>query len=196
MKILLVSDVESKALWDFWQPGRSGCPDIIISCGDLKASYLEFLVTMEGKPVYYVPGNHDSAYEKHPPEGCDSIDGRLINVNGVRILGLGGCLRYNPGPYQYTDDEMYARARKLRLKIWRAGGVDIIVTHAPVRGVGDAPDPCHTGFETFRYLIDKYHPKFLIHGHVHQNYGRDIPREREYHGTRVINAYERYMLEI
>lgn len=196
MKILLVSDVESKALWDYWQPGRSGSPDLIISCGDLKASYLEFLVTMEGRRVLYVPGNHDTSYEKHPPEGCDCIDDQLININGVRILGLGGSMRYNPGSNQYTEDEMNSRIRRLRYKLWRAKGVDLVITHAPVRDCGDATDLCHMGFECFKDLIDKYHPKYLCHGHVHINYGHDVPRLREYHGTTIINAYERYMIEI
>ena len=196
MKILLISDVESKALWDYWQPGRSGKPDVIISCGDLKARYLEFLVTMEARPLYYVAGNHDTAYQQNPPEGCECLDDTLVNINGVRILGLGGSMRYNPGPYQYTEEEMSARIRRLRFKLWRAGGVDVVVTHAPVRGFGDASDLCHTGFESFKRLIDRYHPKYLVHGHVHINYGRDIPREREYHGTKIINAYERYMIEV
>ena len=196
MKLLLISDVECKALWDYWQPGRSGGPDLIVSCGDLKASYLEFLVTMENKPLLYVPGNHDGAYLKNPPEGCECIDGDLVSVSGLRILGLGGCLRYNPGPYQYTEGEMAARIRKLRFKLWRAKGVDIVVTHAPVRGFGDAPDPCHTGFVCFKELIDKYHPKYLIHGHVHRSYGHDLPSEHEYNGTRIINAGERTLLEI
>ena len=121
MKILLISDVESKALWDFWQPGRSGRPDVIISCGDLKACYLEFLVTMEARPLYYVAGNHDTAYQQNPPEGCECLDDTLVNINGVRILGLGGSMRYNPGPYQYTEEEMSARIRRLRFKLCSTG---------------------------------------------------------------------------
>ena len=56
---------------------------------------------------------------------------------GVRILGLGGCRRYHPGAYQYTDAQMRRRIRKLRYALWKAGRVDIVVTHAPPRGVGD-----------------------------------------------------------
>ena len=33
--------------------------DAIISCGDLPASYLTFLVTMANRPLFYVHGNHD-----------------------------------------------------------------------------------------------------------------------------------------
>ena len=45
-------------------------------------------------------------------------------------------------------------------------------------------------------FIDRYHPKYWVHGHVHMNYGVDMVRINEYNGTKVINAYERYVLEI
>ena len=69
MKALLVSDAESRALWDYYRPERVEGVDVIISCGDLKKEYLEFLVTMTSKPVLYVPGNHDAGYVSDPPGG-------------------------------------------------------------------------------------------------------------------------------
>jgi Icc-related predicted phosphoesterase len=91
---------------------------------------------------------------------------------------------------------MKKRIRKLRWKLWRHKGVDIVVTHTPPAGVGDGEDIAHRGFETLLELIDKYHPKYLLHGHVHLNYGMDQTRVREYHGTKVINTCQRYDLEI
>ena len=196
MKILAVSDEECQALWDFYVPGRLKDYDLILSSGDLKASYLSFLVTMAHCPVYYVHGNHDHRYEQQPPEGCDDIDGKLVIYKGLRIVGLGGCRKYHEGPHQYTDHQMQKRMKKLRRDIRLAGGVDIVVTHAPPRGVGDAEDPAHMGFRTLLDFIDEYHPAYLLHGHVHLNYGQDKTREREYHGTKVINVYERFVLEL
>ena len=51
MKILLISDEESPSLWDYYQPEKLSCVDLILSCGDLKREYLEFLVTMTNKPL-------------------------------------------------------------------------------------------------------------------------------------------------
>jgi len=51
MKMLFISDVESPALWDYYRPERVEGVDVIISCGDLRREYLEFLVTMTGKPL-------------------------------------------------------------------------------------------------------------------------------------------------
>ena len=196
MKILAISDEECPALWDYYVPGRLKDYDLIISCGDLKSDYLSFLVTMGRAPVLYVHGNHDGRYESKPPEGCDCIDDCFVVYNGLRILGLGGCRRYHPGPHQYTEAQMRRRLRRLKFQLWRHRGVDIVVTHAPPAGVGDDDDPAHWGFETLLKLMDKYHPTYLLHGHVHMTYGQNMVRERDYHGTRVINTYERYVLDI
>ncbi len=196
MKILAVSDEECRALWDYYVPGRLKDYDLILSSGDLKASYLSFLVTVGHAPVFYVHGNHDTSYDIHPPEGCYCIDGKLVIYNGVRILGLGGCRRYHEGEHQYTDRQMRRRIRKLRWEILKAGGVDIVVTHAPPKGIGDDDDIAHRGFDALLRFIDRYHPQYLLHGHVHLNYGQAQMREHEYHGTKVINVFERYTLDI
>lgn len=196
MKILLVADEESASLWDYYQPGRLDGVDLILSCGDLKQEYLEFLVTMSSAPLLYVPGNHDKGYMNYPPEGCDCVDDKLIEVNGFRIAGLGGCIRYNLGVYQYTEEEMARRVRRLERKIRRAGGVDILITHAPPRGYGDADDNAHRGFEAFLPILDKYKPMYHIHGHVHPSYGNRLPQSVQYGSTTVYNAVGRHFIEI
>lgn len=196
MKILALSDEECPALWDYYMPGRLKGYDLIISCGDLKPNYLSFIVTMANVPVLYVHGNHDERYERNPPEGCDCIEDQIVVVKGLRILGLGGSYRYRPGPHQYSEREMRKRIRKLRWKLRKHKGVDIVVTHAPPRGIGDGEDLPHRGFQALLELIDQYHPKYLLHGHIHMSYGMDQTREREYNGTKVINTCERYVLEI
>ena len=195
MKILALSDEECPALYDYYTPGKLDEYDLIISCGDLNAKYLSFIVTMARVPVLYVHGNHDTNYDRTPPEGCDCIEDQIIVYNGLRILGLGGCRRYHPGPHQYSEKEMRRRIRKLWFQLWRHKGVDIVVTHAPPFGVGDDDDPAHRGFEALLELIDKYHPKYLLHGHTHLSYGTDQTRERDYHGTKVINVCQKYVLE-
>lgn len=196
MKILTISDEVCPALYDFYTPGKLDEYDLIISCGDLKPSYLSFLVTMTRVPLLYVHGNHDTLYEKKPPEGCDCIEDKLVVYRGLRILGLGGGPSYNGGAHQYTESQMRWRILKLWWKIRKHGGVDVVVSHAPLAGVGDGDDFAHRGFHEFLRFVDKYHPKYWLHGHVHLNYGIDKTRVREYNGTKVINTCERYVLEI
>ena len=196
MKILFLSDEECPALWDYYVPGRLADYQLIISCGDLKPSYLSFLVTMARCPVLYVHGNHDGRYRDQPPEGCDCIDGKVVEYNGIRIMGLGGCRKYHPGEHQYTDRQMRGRILKLRWPLRKARGIDILVTHAPAEGLGDDEDVAHWGFPSLRTFLDRYRPAYHVHGHVHMTYGHNIPRTMDYNGTTIINAYERYTLEI
>ena len=195
MKILLVSDEEDRFLWDYYTPGRLKGIDLILSAGDLKAEYLSFLVTMANRPLLYVHGNHDGGYAQRPPEGCQCIDGKLVTVGGLRILGLGGSALYNGGPHQYTERQMRWRIHRLRLKLALTGGVDIVLTHAPVRGFGDEDNMTHRGFEAFLPLLDQYQPRYLVHGHIHQRYGANRPRCYQYSETTIVNATGRYILE-
>ena len=196
MRILALADEELALFWDSYVPGRLREYDLILSAGDLKAAYLSFVVTMARAPVLYVHGNHDTGYAVTEPEGCDCIDGKIVEYRGLRVLGLGGCVWYRPGDHQYTQKQMAKRIRKLKWDIAKYGGVDIVVTHAPPAGVGDSDDRAHQGFESFLELIDRYHPRYLLHGHVHKSYSMDFLREREYHGTQVINVCEKYVLDI
>ncbi len=196
MRVLAVADDEAKSLYDYYTPGKLADYGLIISCGDLSRHYLEFLVTMARCPLVYVRGNHDDKLMTEPPEGCVCVDGEAVKINGLRILGLGGSYRYRSGENMYTEAEMERRIRKLRLKIRRMGGVDIIVTHAPARHINDFDSMSHRGFECFTGLLDKYEPKYFVHGHIHKNYGVNIPQKTQYGETTIINAYEKCEFEI
>lgn len=201
MKILLVADQESKFIWDHFDASRFADIEFILSCGDLKSEYLSFLVTMINKPLYYVHGNHDTEYRTKPPEGCESIDGRLISIQGLRILGLGGCMKYggdprtSAPPYQYTEKEMAGRIRKLGFRIARSKGFDLLLTHSPAKGVCDGEDLCHTGFSSLLTLLERWRPAHMVHGHMHMGFGRG-KRFVMHQQTKVVDAFEYHILEI
>ncbi len=196
MKILFIADEESKYLWDYYEKSKLEKLDLIISCGDLKPEYLEFLVTMAHCPLLYIHGNHDTKYQQNPPEGCICIDDALFTYQGVRILGLGGSMKYNnlELPFQCTEKQMQKRIRKRRFDLWRSHGFDILVTHSPAKEINDLPDLPHQGFACFRNLLEEYHPALFAHGHVHLNYG-SLPRKDQYQNTVVLNAYERFIYD-
>lgn len=102
MKILLIADDADPRLWEHMDKKRMEGVELVLAGGDLPASYLSFLTCFTSAPIVYVPGNHDDTYEVRPPEGCICADGRVIEAAGVRILGLGGSLRYKPGGCMYT----------------------------------------------------------------------------------------------
>ena len=196
MKILILSDVESKYLWDYFEKEKLEGIDLILSCGDLKPQYLSYLASFTKAPVLYVRGNHDDCYEIDPPDGCICIEDSIYNFNGLRIMGLGGSIKYNNGKNQYTQNQMKKRVKRMWFKLMRNHGFDILLTHAPAAGFHEGDDRAHKGFDIFSELIDRYHPKFFIHGHVHKDYSRNFVRQDQIGDTTVINGYERFTLEI
>lgn len=197
MRILALADEPSDRLWsDRCRDALSGI-DLILSAGDLPSSYLSFITCFTNAPVIYVHGNHDDKYAQKPPEGCLCADGKVVQLKGVRILGLGGSLRYRPDAVNmYSEQEMEDRIRSLRWNLRSTGGFDILLTHSPIRGVGDQEHISHRGFECFGPLLDKYRPAVMIHGHVHQAYSAFFQRQRDYHGIPVINASTSYVFDL
>lgn len=169
---------------------------MIISCGDLAPQYLSFLVTLSHVPVLYVHGNHDGCYKDTPPDGCICIDDRIYVHDGLRIMGLGGSMKYHTGPYQYTEKQMRRRFKKLIPRIFRHKGIDILVTHSPALKINDGEDLPHKGFEVFREIMDRYHPKYFLHGHVHKSYTSKFKRYDEYQGTIIVNACEKCIIDV
>ncbi len=134
---------------------RSAAPSLILACGDLPFEYLGYLMNALDVPLVFVPGNHDpdlSGYRvsragltlraglpaRPPwPDGAVSADGRVVDVAGLRIAGLGGCRRYRRGPNQYSDRQQAPAGLAAGRPGPADGRVDVLLTHAPPRGVGD-----------------------------------------------------------
>ncbi len=204
-RILAVADEPFPGLPDVLESR----PDLVLSCGDLPWEDLERIVDLANVPLLFVPGNHDPALvpasrpvwppsiefrdldDPPGPRGCTNVDGRIEDAAGLRIAGLGGSIRYRPGPNQYSQGQMARRARKLgRRARWRrlrdGRGVDVMIAHSPPKGLGDEDDRPHEGFESFHALVRKLRPRLMLHGHIHP-YGIVRP-DRYLDDTRVINV--------
>ena len=206
--VLAVSDEPDEALAA--NPGPARSVDLIVACGDLPFDYLGSLMNALDVPLVFVPGNHDpdlSGYRatragltlrggipvRAPwPDGAVNADGRVVDAGGLRIAGLGGCLRYSAGPNQYTNRQQARRALALRARArrgWPRGGgrVDLLITHAPPRGAGDGADPPHWGFAALHGLATALGPALLLHGHV-PPYAGSARTVRLKSGTQVLNV--------
>ena len=205
LKMLAVCDEVDSRLYGTASLRYRPTPDLILGCGDLPSYYLDYLVSTLNKPLYAVHGNHDAL---PPIEGsagfaaCGAtwIGGRGMRVGGLLIAGFDGSLRYNNGPYQYSQAEMHASVRTLvpwllmnRLRFGRY--LDILMTHAPPRGIHDGPDRCHTGFDAFNWLIRRFQPRYHLHGHIHL-YDRRTTTVTRIGATEIINVYPFRELEL
>ena len=189
-------------------------PDVVLSCGDLPWDYLEYIVSTTNVPLLYVPGNHDPVpappedawtplrFEApaRGPQGCVNVDGRIEDAVGLRIAGLGGSMRYRPGPNQYTQAQMRWRALPIEVRArLRRGGrkrrLDVLLTHAPPEGfTGKYEDLAHRGFAAFNRLIKNLEPQLHVHGHVHP-YGV-IQTDRKLGGTLIVNAVPYRLIDL
>jgi hypothetical protein len=196
MKILAVSDTIDKSLYPKVDHHKFPHLDLIISCGDLPPEYLSFLSSAFQVPLCYVRGNHDIRYDSKPPVGCVDMHCRLERFGGVKILGIEGSMWYNGGPNQYTESQMKKILRGLWWKIWWHKGVDMVITHAPPRHIHDAEDLCHRGFSCFRQLVNRYCPRYFLHGHIHHQFEDPAHRITMENQTKIINVCGAYIFDI
>lgn len=223
MKVLAVSDTVNKLLYSPQVKRLAGNVDLIVSCGDLPAYYLDFLVSTLGKPLFYICGNHDN-YETKEQNlrselsdarsfystqldyvntlnfGGNNLDRKVVDFRGALFAGLEGSFRYNKGDHQYNEAQMRRHIAKMGPKLfWNRvrfkKSVDVLITHASPRGIHDKDDNAHRGFESYLRFIEKYRPKYLLHGHIHI-YDRREERITEYKGTQIINCYDYQILDL
>lgn len=220
VRLLVIADETVESLW---RPQvRRLAPDLVIAAGDLPWDYLEFMASATDVPTIFVPGNHDLPLrpvshhrrsglmldsgvpvDSPRPRGAVNIDTTVLDVAGLRIAGLGGCVRYRPGPHQYTQREYFRRAKTVaravrRLQRRRPGRVDVLVTHAPPLGLGDEQDRPHFGIEALHPLLAQLRPTWLLHGHIHPH-GRQLPDRVVHHAegrTTIRNVIPYRILDV
>lgn len=169
-------------------------PDAIVLLGDLQAPQPLEVVLAEIRnltEVWYIHGNHDTDGTRDYCNLWDSgmsdrnLHGRVVEIAGVRIAGLGGIFRGHiwmpPAHPVYSSPEHYLQhcgkanqwrgglPRKQRSSIFYVDyqallheKADILVTH-------EAPS-CHTwGFSALDRLGQSLSIKKSFHGHQHDS---------------------------
>lgn len=218
LRVLVISDVVDRRLYSSKIKDVTGDVDLVISCGDLPAYYLDFIISNLGKPLLYVSGNHDH-YNDFPVAyglslyknmnypfndnggfGGKNIDNIIENYKGILFTGLEGSALYNNGEHQYSDRQMSFKITRLTPglllnKIFKGRYIDVLVAHSPPFGIHDMDDQAHKGFKPFLSFIKSFHPKYLLHGHVHLYDSREN-RVSEFMGTKIINCYDYQIIDI
>lgn len=205
MRILAISDVEDEAVTASL-PARAGSIDLVLACGDLTYDYLDYVATAVAAPLRAVHGNHDV-----PPEGLDDrevrvwwdgidLHGRVVSIDGLLVGGLQGSPRYNKGPFQSSEGDMWLAILGMvpalvANRIRHGRFIDVLVTHAPPRGIHDRPDPAHRGFAAFRTFLRWFRPRYHVHGHTHV-FDTRMVTQTQFGATTVVNAYGARTIEL
>ena len=219
MKILCISDQIDPQVYSPGIKDRFSGVDLVLCAGDLPLNYLDFIISSLNKPLLFIFGNHHTEEmrhykklagisllqqekEKYEFPGCGAVHiGTKIKTEGDFIIaGLGGSMRYNNGSNQFTDFEMYVEITKLLPQLlWNrivhGRYVDILLTHAPPRGIHDKNDRCHLGFKAYLWFMKVFKPKYLVHGHTHL-YDMCETRCTKWENTMIINAYSHYVINL
>ena len=174
-------------------------PAAIILLGDMEApSPLDQVLApvLNLTTIYWIVGNHDTDSEQSYDHlygstlAARSLDGRLEDIAGVRIAGLGGVFREKvwapPAPPLFESAEDFVR-RCGRGNRWRDGlplrhrstifpgeyrrllkkRADVLVTH-------EAPECHRNGFPALGDLGRGLQARVLLHGHHHETYEAEI----------------------
>lgn len=199
MKVLSLSDKTLDLVYNPSAKERFGDVDLVLGCGDLPYYYLEYLVDQLNVPVFFVRGNHDPEIEyaehgeRRAPWGAVDLHQRVVHQDGVLLAGFEGCVLYRRGPFMYTQGQMwwkvFAMLPRLLWNLLRHGRMlDVLISHAPPRGLGDRPDWAHNGFAAFRFLLWLARPAYHFHGHIHLD-DRNAERRIQYMHTTIVNTY-------
>ena len=199
MRILSVSDTIIDFLYSPAVRERFSNMDMLLGCGDMPYYYFEYILNALDCPAYFVRGNHARVVEysesgdRTYPHGAIDLHRRVVNHKGLIMAGIEGCLRYRPGPFQYTSSEMWGHVLSLVPSFlsnmaFRGRALDLFVSHAPPAGINDRSDLPHRGVPAFRWLLTVFKPAVHLHGHIHL-YRNDEAREFQSAHTRVINTY-------
>lgn len=174
IRLLAISDEVDRALESAETRQAIGQLDLIVGCGDLEPPYLAFLADAFAVPLHFVRGNHDvgAAWSVTRREMLPERmpDGRAIREQDLPLVGFSGAPRYAPhgrpgAEQQVSGAAMWWRALTAYPRLARRRPL-LVVTHAPPRGLNDADDLAHRGFEAFRWLVDRLRPPLWLHGHT------------------------------
>lgn len=171
-------------------------PAAIVLLGDIQArkpleQELELSAMMGDTEVWFIHGNHDTDTEADYDNLFGSalanrnLHGRVVEVAGVRIAGLGGIFRGQvwqpPNAPNFKSSEDFTR-RQGSGNRWRDGlalrhrstifpdvydqlaklRADVLVTH-------EAPSVHPHGFDTLNTLANKMRVQTTFHGHHHDS---------------------------
>jgi len=187
VRILATSD------WHGMIPMRpSGKWDVVVHCGDMKPNRTRGTRVIEepfqrqwirqnagkiarycdGRPLVYVPGNHDywDPAESLSKVGvvCHTLIGTSVEIDGVRFLGFPWVPSFT-GEWNREEDEQDIYNRLDEIDI---GANDVLISHGPPRGHVDVNawgEMCGSlALEEKLRSLRRHRLSFVLCGHIHE----------------------------
>lgn len=184
MKILSVADIHGSQyrLNILLKNIEKNSPDLVVICGDITQFgpgevAINFLNQIPIDTLA-IPGNIDTA-EVDPAisrSKAENINLKKIQINDISFVGIGG---ENISLNTKILDE------KVKKPIDEVINKDtIVITHVPPYKIQDKVYiGHHIGSKELREIVEKYHPRLVLSGHVHENPGMTI-----FNDTVIVNC--------
>ena len=159
--------------------------DVCFLLGDHSAEDIrKVLKYIDKDKIYGLLGNHD--YETLFDEfGIRNINGDMININGVNILGIQGSYRYKPARFPSFSQRESIEFLNSKDK------ADILVCHDNKFTTENRGNPAHQGLFGITYYLYKNKVPYYIHGHIHEEYRNEL-----INGTKEISSYMYEYIEL
>ncbi len=137
--------------------------DACLLLGDHSDTDLNIILKYISKDkIYALLGNHDVNYiEKY---NFNNLNGNIININGVSLLGIQGSFKYKP-----IDFPSFTQEDSIRFLMDKEA-CDILISHDGPFDDNMINNPAHQGLFGITYYLFKNKVKYNIHGHLHNEF--------------------------
>ncbi len=186
LKCIVITDTHNTLKIDELEKIVNNHPDydVCILLGDHTAYDIEKVLKLIDKDkIYALLGNHDSNYIDS--YGLNNLNGNIIEINGVKFMGIQGSFKYKPSDFPSFSQEESVLFLKDKDK------VDILFSHDGPYDDSKKFNPAHQGLFGINYYLFKNHVKYNIHGHLHNSFNKNLEN-----GTKEICVYGINYLEI
>lgn len=112
--------------------------------------------------IYALLGNHDVNYIDN--YNFNNLNGTIINIRGVKLLGIQGSFKYKP-----IDFPSFTQEDSIKFLMDKEP-VDILISHDGPFDDNMINNPAHQGLFGITYYLFKNKIKYNIHGHLHNEF--------------------------
>ena len=164
LELLIISDTHGTLHEDeFSSYVASNNYDLCIMLGDHYNRDIDIIVRyIDRSKLYGLMGNHD--YNYLDDYSIPNLNGKIIEKNGIKILGMEGSFKYKPVDFpSFTQEESIEFLDKYPK-------VDILVSHDRKFDPTKQRDPAHQGLIGITKYLYKNKIPIHIHGHIHDDY--------------------------